>query len=284
MQTTKKKFWAIVCNILLFSVSITISAKSNPKKHVIGAHPNGFFSAFIGVLNHLDWCERSNKIPVVYWKRGSLYYDEHGFNGKKNVWEYYFKPVTDLKYERGDYIDKNYSVGDWTFYYFSLEQEKRDRAHALISKYVRLNRPTRQKIDAFYNQHIAGRKTIGIHLRGTDKWGEERLVSPEEMVKIALEYADDTTQFLIASDEHRLINRMIELLQGHTVIHYQCHRSSDDRPLHRKPPSKAQLGEDVLVEVSLLSRCDMLIHTLSNVSTAALYFNHRMPHVLVTKN
>jgi hypothetical protein len=261
-----------------------VIGKQDSRKHVIGAHPHGFFSAFLGVLNHLDWCERSNKIPVVYWKHGSRYYDPNGFNGKKNVWEYYFKPVTDLKYEHGDYIDYAYSVGQWTFYYWSLEQEKRDRAHALISKYVKLNRPTREKVDAFYQKNIAGKNTIGIHLRGTDKGGEEALVDAEQIVKIALEYANPSTQFLIASDEYRLIQKMTALLPGRTVIHYNCYRSSNDQPIHRKPPSKAQLGEDVLVEVSLLARCDMLVHTLSNVSTGALYFNNRMPHILVVNN
>lgn len=274
----------ILVLIVLVIASTTMQAKKNPDKHVIGVHPHGFFSAFLGVLNHLDWCERSKKIPVVHWDRRSLYYDEKGFNGKKNVWEYYFKPVTDLKYESGDYIDSNYSVGDWIFYWFSIEQAKRDRANQLISKYIRINRPTREKIDAFYSQYIAGRKTIGIHVRGTDKWMEERLVGAEQMVQAALEYADENTQFLIASDEYRLINRMTELLQPHTVIHYNCYRSNTDKPIHRKPPSKAQLGQDVLIEVSLLARCDMLIHTLSNVSTAALYFNPHMPHVLVAKN
>ncbi|MDR3550762.1 MAG: hypothetical protein P4L31_05070, partial [Candidatus Babeliales bacterium] len=89
--------------LLIFLFPFTVYSSCNdvtrkPQKHVIGVHPGaGFFSAFLGALNQLDWCQRTKKTPVVYWDDRSLYYDSKGFNGSRNVWEYYFKPVSHLK-------------------------------------------------------------------------------------------------------------------------------------------------------------------------------------------
>ena len=139
------------------------------------------------------------------------------------------------------------------------------------------------KVDHFYNTHLAGKKTIAIHLRGTDKHKEEKPVSPERIIAEALKYADEDTQFFLATDEQKLLDAMIVLLKGRTIIYYDCYRSQDSKPLHVRSraskPSFAQLGEDVIVEMWLMGKCDMLIHTLSNVSSIPLYINPRMSHV-----
>lgn len=130
---------------------------------------------------------------------------------------------------------------------------------------------------------MVGKHTIGIHLRGTDKITEERPVPPEHIIEVALTQADENTQFLVASDEQKLLDKAVQLLQGYKVIFYDCYRSDNGKPLHTKKekPSFAQIGEDVLVEVSLFARCDLLIHTLSNVSAGALYFNPSLKSFLL---
>lgn len=42
-----------------------------------------------------------------------------------------------------------------------------------------------------------------------------------------------------------------------------------------------EMGEDVLVETMLLSRCNHFVHTISNVSTAALFFNPDLEHTMM---
>ena len=66
----------------------------------------------------------------------------------------------------------------------------------------------------------------------------------------------------------------INLLNG-PVVYYDSYRSVNGEPIHDSEHSynKAQLGEEVLIEVSLLARCDLFVHTRSNVSTAVLLFN-----------
>lgn len=282
-------------------------------KYVIGAMPTeGLFSCFFCVLHHLFRCEKNKKIPVVYWDKNSLYYIDEGFNGNNNVWEYYFEPISHLAYEAGDLVHNTYTFRrseSYDFHFSSIEQKIRESAYQLISKYIKLKPYVQNKIDTFYEQHMIGKKTIGIHFRGTDQVSKQRdypLV--EQAIEKALAFADKDTQFLIATDEQALLDSIIRLLHGYKVIYYDCYRSKDRKPLHyqgsvrprisrqllhynEEPtdskksisprPPVAQNGEDVLVEASLLAKCDLLVHTRSSVSTAALYFNPSLQNILL---
>ncbi len=280
-------FVQFFCFSGLFLCTTTLGkphSHSHTKKYVIGVHQAGFFSAFLGVLNHLVHCKETNKIPVVYWGDSSLYYLHGGFNGSHNVWEYYFEPVSYLTYNPGkDRLHASYGGNYAEFYYNALGQATRNKAYQLISQYIRIKPVVRAKIDNFYQEYMAGKRTIGIHLRGTDKFTEVKQVAIERIVEAARAQADENTQFFVASDEQRLLDQAIELLRGYKVIFYDCYRSNNDKPLHIKriKPSFAQLGEDVLVEASLLARCDLLVHTLSNVSAGALYWNPSLKNIVL---
>lgn len=254
---------------------------SNPKnKHVIGARDAGLFSNFLGVLNHLQLCHDNKLKPVVYWDSASKYYVPEGFNGSTNVWEYYFHPVSSLSYTPGDRIHYEYIVGELEDMFWGTVCDKaaRDKANPLIKKYIKPKGKIRYKVDAFYNKFMAGKKTIGIHIRGTDKAREVEAVPVEKFAEIAKKYPG--YQFLVATDDQKLLNDLKLLIKG-TVINYDCFRSEDGSPIHIKKPSFAQLGEDVVVEVLLLARCEKLIHSLSNVSTAVLFFNNKMENFLI---
>ncbi len=260
-------------------------AQQNPQKYVIGHWSGGLGICLTSVLNHLFHCEQTQQIPVVFWGKNSPYYTSEGLNGSKNSWEYYFEPVSHLRYEKDDPINY-YCLADTSgsFAYYKLSQEKRDLAHSLIQKYIKPNAVVRSKVDRFYKTYLENKKTIGIHIRGTDKKTEEEPVSASRMVRVALKYADENTQFLIATDEQKILNELIALLAGRTVVYYNCTRSQDGNPLHdtshgRSRSQIAQNGEDVVVEMLLLSKCDIFLHTFSNVSAIPLYFNPSLEHV-----
>lgn len=257
----------------------------NDRRYVIGAWPGGMGSCFFAMLLHFRVCEHHNFIPIAYWGKESLYYCENGFNGSTNVWEYYFEPISDLIYKPGDRINITDCLGNpnscGSFYFnpWNLHQQMRNDAYNLLTKYnVKPNKIVQTKIDNFYRQNIEGKHTIAIHIRGTDKFHEEKPVSPRAIVNEALKHANEHTQFFIATDEQRILNELLALLAGKKVIYYDCYRSPNNKPLHVKDrrPSFAQVGEDVIVEIYLLSMCNRLIHTISNVSILALFLNPKI--------
>lgn len=303
MKRFVQKLYVVLQILSMFS-SLTFTVlqakadtKSQTKKYVIGAHQGGFFAAFLAVLNHLAYCKQTNRTPVVYWDNRSWYYRKGGFNGSHNVWEYYFQPVSKLQYEpKKDKLNSSYGGHSNKFHYTALDETTRHNAHDLIAKYIRIKPVVQKKIDDFYQKRMMGKHTIGIHLRGTDKFREMAPVALEKIIAAALEHVNGDTQFFVASDEQQLLEQAVKLLEGHNVISYDCYRSATSQPLHTRnspsyaghitgssKPSYAQLGQDVLVEVSLFARCDILVHTRSNVSAAAFYYNPRLKSVVVSE-
>lgn len=270
-------------------------AHQEQEKYVIGAWYSGFFSTFFGVLNHLAWAKKNNKIPVVYWDSGCLYYEKTGFMGATNAWEYYFEPVSNEHYKPGDPIHNTYHDPDHNLitpitspregHSCFLIEQYRAHANMIINEFVRVKPYVKKIIKKFQEDHNMDTiPTIGIHLRGTDKFMEADPLNPQLILDAANSYVKKNKmtsyQFLVATDEERLLNLAKKNLEG-KVIHTNATRSVTGAALHYATPglNRAQLGLEVLVEALLLASCTILIHTCSNVSSAILYFNQELKSI-----
>ncbi len=278
---------------------LTLQGTGNPahfvknNRLVIGADPErGFFGCFISALNNIAWCEKNNVTPLVFWDEHSCYYDPAGYNGQtKNAWEYYFEQVSAGSYGQGnvqwqgwfDLAGQGISVIKDLGEKYSTKKY-RDSVNALIKKYIKIKPEVTKKVESFYQSHVAGKKTIGMHIRGTDKFTEVKPVSIDMFLDAARELAKQypNCQFLIATDEETILQEIRTKLPGKS-IYYNSYRTSTGEPLHTqtKGYSKAKLGEEVLIEALLLARCDAFIHTVSNVSMAVLFFNPNLHHFLL---
>lgn len=290
--------------LLLCFMGIQILSNAQDK-HVIGCRSHvGFFSNFLAVLHQLQWCERNNKVPVVYWPAGSLYHDERGLNGviSDNVWDYYFYPVSQGSYCIEDqpcyeYSMDGYAIATLPFplpyqgfeHIIQLYPNKPLRAvmHGYIERYIQIKEPIADKIEQFYKQHIKDKFTVSIHLRGTDKHYEIGKIAYDQLFEEANKFAP--CQFYVATDEQKLLEQAQEKLQG-PVISYDCFRSAGNHwagihYLNQYPQdrSRALLGEEALIECVLLSRCNVMVHTWSNLSISALLFNPDLEHIHVAK-
>jgi hypothetical protein len=271
-------------NVLLFFVTTYYISflYADIRKHVIGPWFGGFFSTMCSTLGNIAWADMVNKKPVVYWDHRSLYYQKEGYNGSVgNVWEYYFEPVSDASYTKNDLIYIGYCAPDHRtcirgFTKHSYEYKK--WVNSIITKYVRIKSAVQEKIDALYSEKIQGKKTIGIHLRGTDKQSEIRLPSPELLLQEANRVADEieAEQFFIATDEEKLLKVAQEIL-NRPIVYCDSYRSSNGHPVHKRP-QKAQLGEEVLIETLLLSMCDWFVCSHSNVAYFVMFFNPEIPN------
>jgi hypothetical protein len=273
--------------LLFFHSSFALDNNNNlNQKFVIGARYAGFFSNFLGMLNIISWCDINKKIPVIYWNEDCLYWENDGYNNNTtNAWEYYFEPVSQLKYVEGDNIYKKYFAPDGSGIKYSSFTcadilSYKLWGNQLIKKYIQIKPQVQKKIDNFYKTHFKNKKIIGIHLRGTDKYSEVKPINPDLIFDIANTYHDHS--FFVATDEQKLLDLAKTKLNG-PIIYYDAERSNSNKPLHTRT-NKAKLGEDVLIEVILLSKCKKLIHTCSNVSCAVLFFNPNLENHLLVAN
>lgn len=262
----------------------SLGLNSIASKHTIGTRNAGLFSNFFAVLAHLDWCERNNRIPVVYWDSVSVYYKQGGYNGSHNVWEYYFEPISSAFYQVGDHIDRNYNAPDGTYlehghnFVQALTPEFRKRMNDLINKYIHVKESILKKIEEFYEQKMKNKKTIGFHIRRTDNYLSIN-VPMQKYIDVAMQYPDYLV--LVCTDDQDALEIMKKAL-GSRVISYDVYRSRGNASIHHHSSySKALAGEEVLIEVLLLAHCDIFVHAVSHVAGAALYFNPTMPNIFL---
>ncbi len=270
---------SLKCLILL---TMTTSHSFTAEKYVMGVWPwGGVGVCLIAALQHLAYCEKTNKVPVAYWGRDSLYYNPSGFNGEmNNVWEYYFEPLSPLKYSNGDKINNYVSSSYGTFHSQNLDQQElRDQTNKLWHKYIKPKANIQTKVDQFYKSEMQNKHIVGIHLRGTDITSFLNKINfkMKSIADTALKHATEDSIFYIMSDDLKLFDELCVLLKDRKVISYSCYRSDDGKPLHYKSkPSPAQVGEDVIVEMLLLAQCDYLVLMESNISAIPLAINNEV--------
>ena len=205
-----------------------------------------------------------------------------------NPWEYYFEPLSNMPYESGDSVHHTYEAGGLTTGYNHPKNyypTVRAQCHYIINKYIKLKPHIMAKIEEFYQHNMHNCFTIGIHLRGTDKKSEVKQTDPMVILKRANKIAKKLgrkCQFLVATDEEKLLTLAQSTLRG-KVLYYHATRSTNGLPIHYNAQvvNRMLLGEEVLIEAHLLSRCDVFIHTLTNVAQAISYLNPHLKTVLI---
>ena len=242
-----------------------------------------------------------------------LYYSEDGWNGSKNAWEYYFEPLNNKTVEDAlqseckisdifqvGFHDLNISsleekflifnlhsytpLNTWLFFYKEPEELYKHRRN--VNEYVRKNVKVKEeiikKVDLFYKKYFT-EYMIGVHVRGTDKKsesyiGQRPFVILEDyitQIDLVLKREPNATIF-IASDSNEAIKEIINRFPKNNIVVNKCTRMQKylgPIPLHLSSFAGPLAGEEALIDCLLLSKCDHVICTDSNLSAAALYFN-----------
>lgn len=182
--------------------------------------------------------------------------------------------VTSGKFPRGT----QYPVGNQHLYNETFRKYVKEK---LIDRFIRPKKQILDQVEFFYQRSMAGKKTIGIHLRGDFVWSEVPFVPTRFLLSEANSYADGNTQYFIATDQQPLLEEAKKGLKG-KVIFFDAQRfNHSTAPIAGGSKLHPILGENVIIEMLLLSRCDYLIHTVSNVSTTVLYFNPTLKHTML---
>jgi hypothetical protein len=145
----------------------------------------------------------------VYFNRHCPYWTEGGYNGARNVWEYYFEPVSELRIS--DLVSvtqdelEGASVSDFrsreialntapdspgwidtppgvlasnvwprpiTPTHFRVPRRQRRLLADIVARRIRVRPEISVKADAFFAEHLAGRPFVGVHIRGREKAAE----------------------------------------------------------------------------------------------------------------
>jgi hypothetical protein len=179
-------------------------------------------------------------------------------------------------------------------YLWRMSRRRRRTLHRVIRDGIRLRPEITSRVESFYEAKLGGREVLGVHIRGRERSDERAVWVKGGILPLAVYLAEidryldghSSASIFCASDSEPAVDALAErygsrLLRCEDVTRLAADKEASGQGLHLLDPERAhkgRLGEDVLVESLLLSRCDHLIHDPSNVSLAATLFNPDLLH------
>ena len=241
----------------------------------------------------------NNKKPCLYAE-----------NENDNVWEYYFEPINEidlkqlssLEYKINDifmcgeldfdlknkFLIRNLHSYDklkiWELNDPSELQFHREQVNKIIKKYVTIKPHILAEVETFFQRKMKDcEDLIGVHIRGTDKKTEFpfRQLKIEDYIatiKSTINQQHDRKyKIYVASDTNEAIIKLINEFGKNNVVSYPCIRMPNyngNIPIHLSKNIDNKLhGEETLIEMLLLSECNFIIGTDSNLTATASFFN-----------
>lgn len=182
----------------------------------------------------------------------------------------------------------------------------RRQYHAVFARHIRLRASLADSIDQFAAAHFTGRFVIGAHVRHPSHTVEQpgAVIAHDDayITRIRAILAErglthDTGSWVVflATDQDRVVRRFTDEFGANAVFLTDVRRTreAEDQAFDRlsdeekhgdghqlqhlvaadRPSWSIKMAEEVIRDAWLMARCDVLLHVVSNVSTAVSYMN-----------
>ena len=250
--------------------------------YIIRRYPSaGFFSNITFILNHLKICEKMKFIPIIDMENyPTLYNEKNKIKKTNNSWEYYFKNLNKYNLNKV-YKSKNVFLSNLKF-----ERDMHlDMTNIEISEYlkkIKIKESIISKVKAFQKRNFKKEKKIlGVHFRGSTyktARGHAFPLTVElmiENIKNLIKNYNYEKIFVVTEEE-----KYLEILKntfGNKLFFYNSFRMKflDSFDIYPRKNHRYLLGEEILIESLLLSKCDGLTYIKSNVISAAIEFSKK---------
>ncbi|WP_216851096.1 glycosyltransferase [Acidisphaera sp. L21] len=206
-------------------------------------------------------------------------------------------------------------VHAYTLYNSRAFASWRRQYHAVFARHIHLRPGLQAEIDAFSTQHFTGRFVIGAHVRHPSHTVEQpgAVIAHEDayITRIRAELAkrdlgDTGWTVFLATDQDRVVDRFraefgdrvtyltdvrrtrpaedaafdsLSAVEKNQDGHQLQHLVAADRSAW-----SIDMAKEVVRDAWLMSRCNMLLHVVSNVSTAVSYMNPDLEMVFCAAN
>ncbi len=186
----------------------------------------------------------------------------------------------------------------------------RRQYHAVFTRHIHLRAPLQAEVDAFAARHFTGRFVIGAHVRHPSHTVEQpgaRIAHDDAYIqRIRAELArralgEDGWVVFLATDQDRVVDRFRAEFGARVVYLTDVRRTREveDAAFDRLTSAEkiqdghqlqhlvaadrrawsVDMAKEIVRDAWLMARCDMLLHVVSNVSTAASYMNPNLEMV-----
>ena len=276
----------------------------------------GFFAELHKVMQCLIHYEKDLTRAHIDWTDEFFPYKD---GADENGWDLFFEPIPlASKRSSSETVQKiiinstaeHHELHDqcctapWVAYEQYLPYRK--FVHEKIKTYIHLKPAVQNEWDSFYNAHMKGHTCIGIHARIARQhaWLVPGKRLPQldayfkEVDRLIKKHSSQSVKLFVASDSHQAIKAFKERY-GDQVICIEAHRSPEDQDPCIMYTSGEFLkkntavwhakkhryfgGLTTLLDCLLLSKCEYLIHTTSNLAFFATYYNPEIKSIYLPK-
>lgn len=276
----------------LVALSVRGNQNSPVLYHIfIAPSYSGFFANYNRVLAYLYFADQYNLTPVVEYSSETMYAEEHPVNGTQNPYEYYFMQPAGVSLQE---LSESAVVLEGRRENCWLVNELNDKAvnylHSdkyiqelgkIVKKYIRLNEGVQNYITQQTTALLNGKRTLGVHVRGTDfKWnynGHPVCVTCQEYLEKAQEMVKNRNyeQVFLATDDLDAVEKFREIFSEKLVFYQDVTRSNGNVTVMKSESDRENhhylLGREVLRDMMTLAECDGLLAGLSQVSYAVRF-------------
>jgi hypothetical protein len=219
-----------------------------------------------------------NFIPIIDMKYyATLYNQFNKIKNTKNAWKYFFKKLNNYSLEKV-YKSKNVFLSSLRF-----EQNMSvDMTDNLLSKYfkkIKIRESIIKKAKIFVNKEFDKKSNIlGVHFRGSTyktARGHAFPLTINLMIKnietLMQKYKYDKI-FLVTEEQNYL--DALKKKFNKKLLFYNSFRMDklDSFKIYPRRNHRYLLGEEILIETLILSKCQGLTYVKSNVISAAIMF------------
>jgi len=243
----------------------------------------GFFSTFHHVISFIKIAQDSNMIPIVDFQNFKIKYNEETpINSTTNSWEYYFEQLSPYSLEEV-YSSKNvfFCDGEYPHDVWKKISGNKDEFRKIHDKFIKLNLPIKEAIEK-YSHIFDNSRVLGVHFRGTDmNYTSHHPYGPT--VKQMFKYTDkilnerEIDKIFLATDEQAYLNSFLQRYGSkvfHTDAFYFNKKNAYD--VNQRKNHRYLLGLESVRDAILLSQCDGLLYSSSNISAlAAMIGDHK---------
>ena len=251
---------------------------------------SGFFAMLRRTLDYICYADELGMLPYIVFTDNNLYAEKKRIRGTKNVFEYYFVQPCNFNYPvlpwntnviksnrcNSEEIELRYNKKQFSYI---IESSYINKMSYIYDKYISLSPYTEKYIKHFVNKKLNHKRTLGVHIRGTDF---NKSFNNHPVPASVDEYADRIQegvtnygfeQVFVATDDKRCLADIKGKLKIPIVYFEDVMRVESDKSVafsrNNRKNDRYLLGLEVLRDVYTLAACNGFVGCLSQVDIFA---------------
>jgi Nodulation protein Z (NodZ) len=255
---------------------------------VVTAWNAGFFSHINRVVNHLHHSlgrEGCAAVRVEWHVSENTPLFVYGTAQDGELWRRFFEPLSFPNAPRNKRITSAYAdlsmTGLHAYRMYKRGAGWRTAYGRAFAEHVHVREELRRRVDELWQDVGVGGRCVGVHFRHAGHGHECPRAIPQidavvDRTRRQLK-GDGSATVVLATDVREAVEGFRDAFGEQLLVQPDVARAPAAMTQYDwgLPPCTA-LGEQALIDALLLARCDVLLHTTSNLATAVGYMNPRL--------